>query len=178
MWRGGQRYSGGLLCVEFSKLVMDVSDGGTYRASCHGAAIGLAPSIILKGCFHGSCSCLNSSGSLFGCQTIPARKYTESTRHDSPVPAFRQTSPPPSAYPRHTVSLAKLFTSYSPPFMPRLDPSQLASLLLTAPLGARIGIATHSDAARQDAARALAESVVRRMEAAQEVDRNQLRLPI
>ena len=57
-------------------------------------------------------------------------------------------------------------------------PSQLASLLLTAPLGARIGIATHSDAARQDAARALAESVVRRMEAAQEVDRNQLRLPI
>lgn len=62
--------------------------------------------------------------------------------------------------------------------MPRLDPSQLASLLLTAPLGARIGLSTYSDAAREDAARALAESVVRRMEAAQEVDRNQLRLPI
>ncbi len=62
--------------------------------------------------------------------------------------------------------------------MSRIDPSELASLLLITPLGARIGLATHSERARKDAARALAESVVRRMAGAPEVDRNQLRLPI
>lgn len=62
--------------------------------------------------------------------------------------------------------------------MSRIDPSELASLLLTAPLGARIGLSTHSEGARKDAAKALAESVVRRLDGAPEVDRNQLRLPI
>ena len=62
--------------------------------------------------------------------------------------------------------------------MSRIDPGELATLLLTAPLGARIGLATHSETARHAAARALAESVVRRLEGVTEVDRNQLRLPI
>ena len=62
--------------------------------------------------------------------------------------------------------------------MSRIDPAELASLLLTAPLGARIGLATHSEGARKDAARALAENVVRRLEGEPEIDRNQLRLPI
>lgn len=62
--------------------------------------------------------------------------------------------------------------------MSRIDPAELASLLLTAPLGARIGLSTHSEGARKDAAKALAENVVRRLEGAPEVDRNQLRLPI
>lgn len=62
--------------------------------------------------------------------------------------------------------------------MPRIDPTELAALLLTAPLGARIGLATHSEGARKDAARALAESIVRRLDGVPEVDRNQLRLPI
>lgn len=62
--------------------------------------------------------------------------------------------------------------------MSRIDPGELATLLLTAPLGARIGLATHSETARQAAAHALAESVVRRLDGALEVDRNQLRLPI
>ena len=62
--------------------------------------------------------------------------------------------------------------------MSRIDPGELATLLLTAPLGARSGLATHSETARHAAARALAESVVRRLEGVTEVDRNQLRLPI
>ena len=62
--------------------------------------------------------------------------------------------------------------------MSRIDPTELASLILTAPLGARIGLAMHSEGARKDAAKALAESVVRRLEGVPEVDRNQLRLPI
>ncbi|WP_366484583.1 DUF6771 family protein, partial [Sphingosinicella sp.] len=39
-------------------------------------------------------------------------------------------------------------------------------------------LATHSEGARKDAARALAENVVRRLEGEPEIDRNQLRLPI
>ncbi|RKS86486.1 hypothetical protein DFR51_3193 [Sphingosinicella microcystinivorans] len=62
--------------------------------------------------------------------------------------------------------------------MSRIDPTELATLLLTAPLGARIGLSTHSEGARKDAAKALAESVVRRLDGVPEVDRNQLRLPI
>ncbi len=62
--------------------------------------------------------------------------------------------------------------------MSRIDPGELANLLLTAPLGARIGLATHTETTRQAAARALAESVVRRLDGTLEVDHNQLRLPI
>lgn len=45
--------------------------------------------------------------------------------------------------------------------MSRIDPGELATLLLTAPLGARIGLATHSETARQAAARALAVRAAR-----------------
>ncbi len=83
---------------------------------------------------------------------------------------------PPIVRPEDTV--ARMFFICSLLAMFRIDPGELATLLLTAPLGARIGLATHSETARQAAARALAESVVRRLDGALEVDRNQLRLPI
>lgn len=62
--------------------------------------------------------------------------------------------------------------------MERLDPATLASAILTAPGWVRVGITAPVQRIREQAAHELARSLCEAVRPMEQVDRNQLRLPL
>lgn len=62
--------------------------------------------------------------------------------------------------------------------MERLDPAALASAILTAPGWVRVGITAPVKRIREQAAHELARSLCEAVRPMEQVDRNQLRLPL